>query len=130
MTEVHEKCAIVLGAAGGIGTSVVADFRGRGVRVAALDIEPCPSDRADSGVLYLRGDATDEDYLRDAIEEVAEKFGRLDYAVNMVGRVGQGDALTARTAAITPARSQRRPYDVQRQSVNSNSGAAAACRHR
>lgn len=90
MPDIEKKIALVLGASGGIGSAVVAELRRGDVGVAAMDLEPGPEGLADPDCLWLQGDATDEKYMQEAIKEVVDRFGRIDYSINMVGRVGQG----------------------------------------
>ena len=78
--------AIVTGAAGGIGSAVVALLRERGASVVAEDIDPKVEELASDGVTTLTGDAAHSDVARRAVALALERFGRLDVVVNNAGR--------------------------------------------
>ncbi|HKE81710.1 MAG TPA: SDR family oxidoreductase [Solirubrobacteraceae bacterium] len=78
--------AIVTGAAGGIGSAVVALLRERGAAVVAEDIDPAVERLASDDVAPLQGDAADGDVARRAVVLAFERFGRLDVVVNNAGR--------------------------------------------
>lgn len=78
--------AIVTGAAGGIGSAVVAELREAGASVVAEDIDPAVKELADDDVAVLTGDAANADTARAAVELAKARFGRLDVVVNNAGR--------------------------------------------
>jgi NAD(P)-dependent dehydrogenase (short-subunit alcohol dehydrogenase family) len=78
--------AIVTGAAGGIGSEVVAQLRAAGVSVVAEDIDPGVEKLAQDGVATLCADAAQADSARAAVAMARERFGRLDVVVNNAGR--------------------------------------------
>ena len=85
------KVAVVTGAARGIGLAVAARFLGDGHRVALLDIDAAtlataaaklaPQDR----VLAIECDVAEPNQVKDAIDRVAARFGRIDALVNNAG---------------------------------------------
>jgi NAD(P)-dependent dehydrogenase (short-subunit alcohol dehydrogenase family) len=82
-----EGCvAIVTGAAGGIGSAVVAELREAGASVVAEDIDPAVNAMEDERVAVLTGDAAHADTARAAVELAKARFGRLDVVVNNAGR--------------------------------------------
>jgi len=72
------KCAIVTGAAGGIGTAIVAAFREAGAKVAGVDLDGAKV-RAD---LAIGCDVSSESDTRQAVERAAQAFGALHILVN------------------------------------------------
>lgn len=81
------KVAFVAGAGGGMGLNIAQDLISEGARVALADVKPRPADIPDGpgDSVYFRGDLTDDDFVRESIQETAGKFGRLDYLVNSLG---------------------------------------------
>src|SRR5919108_4726522 len=72
------KCAIVTGAAGGIGRAIVAAFREAGAKVAGVDLDAAKM-RAD---LAIGCDVSSESETRQAVERAAQAFGALHILVN------------------------------------------------
>ena len=72
------KSAIVTGAAGGIGSAIVAAFRAAGAKVAGVDLDAAKM-QAD---LAIRCDVSSESETRDAVERAAKTFGALHIVVN------------------------------------------------
>jgi NAD(P)-dependent dehydrogenase (short-subunit alcohol dehydrogenase family) len=91
MTERPQKVALVTGAARGIGLAVAKRFLAEGWRVALLDIERDLLDGAvgalsdSENTLALHCDVSDVAGVRDAVEAVQRRFGRLDALVNNAG---------------------------------------------
>ena len=91
MTERPQKVALVTGAARGIGLAVAKRFLAEGWRVALLDIERELLDGAVGALsdpektLALHCDVSDAAGVRDAMEAVQRRFGRLDALVNNAG---------------------------------------------
>lgn len=76
------RVALVTGAAGGIGQSVVKAFRSAGCTIIATDLkEP----NCEEGVLALAHDVTAAEAWADVVVRAAESFGRLDILVNCAG---------------------------------------------
>jgi len=72
------KAAIVTGAAGGIGTAIVAAFRQAGAKVAGVDLDRARV-QADLGISC---DVSSESQTRDAVDRAAKAFGGLHILVN------------------------------------------------
>jgi len=72
------KCAIVTGAAGGIGSAIVAAFREAGAKVAGVDLD----ERRIKADLALAGDVASESETRQAVERAMQAFGALHVLVN------------------------------------------------
>lgn len=84
------KVALVTGAAGGIGAAVVARLGAMGAGVATFDRPGLLPGRSSARVLRLEGDATSEADVSMAVSQTVDHFGRLDWLVHTVGRVGSG----------------------------------------
>jgi NAD(P)-dependent dehydrogenase (short-subunit alcohol dehydrogenase family) len=78
------SCAIVTGAAGGVGRATVAALRDAGAAVVAEDIDPGVQDLAgdDERVAALVGDVADAAVAERAVAIARERFGGLDLLVN------------------------------------------------
>lgn len=86
MTDLTGKCALVTGAAGGIGAAVVAALRARGARVAVADRDPS----AVEAEAHLPGDLLDPAYA-DALPGAARAaLGGLDIVINNAGVITRG----------------------------------------
>jgi 2-keto-3-deoxy-L-fuconate dehydrogenase len=79
--------AVVTGGASGIGAAIVDRLLAGGAQVAVLDLDTSLANRA---ALALRGDVSDDDSVRAAIEEVVTNFGGIDIVVNNAGIGAQG----------------------------------------
>ena len=80
------KRALVTGASGGIGLSIVARLRGEGVEVAAADISP----ETVEAEAHLPGNLTDKDYCDNLASLAADALGGLDIVVNNAGIIRRG----------------------------------------
>ena len=86
MTDLKGKCALVTGAAGGIGATVVAALRARGARVAVAD-------RDVSGIeaeAHLPGNLLEADYADGLPAAAHAALGGLDIVVNNAGVITRG----------------------------------------
>jgi meso-butanediol dehydrogenase/(S,S)-butanediol dehydrogenase/diacetyl reductase len=84
----HGSVALVTGAAGGIGTAVVARLLRDGFRVGALDVDAAGLRRlteSSPDVLPLAADITDEAAVRTAVRMLTEHWGPASAAVNVAG---------------------------------------------
>lgn len=86
MTDLKGKCALVTGAAGGIGATVVAALRARGARVAVAD-------RDVSGIeaeAHLPGNLLEAAYADGLPAAAQAALGGLDIVVNNAGVITRG----------------------------------------
>jgi NAD(P)-dependent dehydrogenase (short-subunit alcohol dehydrogenase family) len=95
--------AVITGGASGIGLATARLLAGRGADVACLDLAP---DDLPAPLVGIRADVTDDDSVRSAIDEAAERLGRIDILVNNAGIGAQG------TIADNPDEEWRRVFDV------------------
>lgn len=86
MSRFKNRCALVTGAAGGIGTAIVAQLRAEGAIVAAAD-KDCTQVEAD---ICLPGDLTDKDYCDGLCQQAVDKLGQLDIMINNAGVITRG----------------------------------------
>jgi NAD(P)-dependent dehydrogenase (short-subunit alcohol dehydrogenase family) len=90
MSPSPQKVALVTGAARGIGLATAKRFLAEGWRVALLDIEGELVNKAVAGLanpdaLALTCDVADATQVARAMEQVAQRFGRLDALINNAG---------------------------------------------
>jgi NAD(P)-dependent dehydrogenase (short-subunit alcohol dehydrogenase family) len=110
--DIAGKHAVVIGV-GGIGREIALGLAGRGVHVAAADLDDERAAAAAEAILSLGVDAvpvtvqiTDEQSVRRAADAVLEAFPRVDILVNVAG-------VTVRTRAEDlPVADWRRVLDV------------------
>jgi NAD(P)-dependent dehydrogenase (short-subunit alcohol dehydrogenase family) len=98
LIDLSDRTAVVTGAGGGLGTVICAGLAGHGADVALIDVNRSTLDAAAAGVeaagrqaLILEADASDEDAVRAAFEEVDARFGRVDTLVNLAYTPTFGD---------------------------------------
>ena len=82
MSDFTGLVAVVTGGASGLGLAAAKLLADRGARVACLDLAP---GSLPEPLLGVACDVTDDDAVERAIEEVVERFGRLDVLVNNAG---------------------------------------------
>jgi 2-keto-3-deoxy-L-fuconate dehydrogenase len=74
--------AIVTGGASGLGAAIAAALSTAGARVAVLDLN---TDGVPAAMLAIRTDVADDESVRGAIAEVAERLGGIDIVINNAG---------------------------------------------
>jgi 3-oxoacyl-[acyl-carrier protein] reductase len=92
------RVAVVTGAARGLGREYALRFAREGASVAALDLAAdgaretaALAEEEGAGALSLAADVTDEQQMTEAIQRVAERFGRIDVLVNNAALYGDMD---------------------------------------
>ena len=86
MTDLTGKCALVTGAAGGIGASVVAALRARGARVAVADRELAGIEAE----AHLPGNLLEAEYADSLPAAAHAALGGLDIVINNAGVITRG----------------------------------------
>jgi 3-hydroxybutyrate dehydrogenase len=88
MAELWEKCAVVTGAANGIGLAVAEALSGQGVRVLMADIDETRGHAAAQSLtnaIFQRADMASREDCRSLIARAEKEWGRLDILVNNAG---------------------------------------------
>lgn len=85
MTRVKDKVVVVTGGASGIGLAAALMLAREGAQVAIIDRNP-PAQN--SGTAFFKADVTNEASVKEAIDHVAARFGRIDVLVNNAGIIG------------------------------------------
>ena len=80
----QSKCAVITGAAQGIGRRTVEKFAEAGYRLALIDLR-APETTPGSETFVHVGDITDERVVEDFAREVQTRFGAADVLVNNAG---------------------------------------------
>src|SRR5687768_853498 len=92
-TEFSEQVAVVTGAASGLGLAIARKLHDQGARVALLDLH----EATDIGIAFTL-DLTNEADVRNVIDQIGERFGRIDILVNSAGITGQTNIKTHEVA--------------------------------
>lgn len=95
-TDFKGQVAVVTGAASGLGLAIATRLHADGAQVALLDLNQAP-DIGDRAVAF-KLDLTNEVSVLDVINQVAERFGRIDILVNSAGITGQTNIKTHEVA--------------------------------
>jgi len=95
-TDFNGQVAVVTGAASGLGLAIARRLRDQGAQVALLDLNHAP-DTGDGTFAYAL-DLTDETNVANVIDQIGERFGRIDILVNSAGITGQTNIKTHEVA--------------------------------
>jgi NAD(P)-dependent dehydrogenase (short-subunit alcohol dehydrogenase family) len=92
MTTFNEQVAIVTGAASGLGLSIARKLHAEGAHVALLDLNQAALDNVTPEVGLNASafaiDLTKQDQVDNIVNQIAERFGRIDILVNSAGITG------------------------------------------
>lgn len=89
-----DRVVLVTGAAGGLGTAIADRLHAEGARVALTDLVEIESGPEGERTVRLRLDATSEGDWASFVEDVLERWGRLDGLVQCVGILGKQAPVT------------------------------------
>ncbi len=105
-TEFSERVAVVTGAASGLGLAIARKLHEQGALVALLDLNEV-ADVGDRAVAFAL-DLTNQAAVESVINQIGERFGRIDILVNSAGITGQTNI---KTHEVTPD-DLRRVFEV------------------
>src|SRR6185295_8261748 len=92
MNDFSGQVAIVTGAASGLGLAIAKKLDDEGARVALLDLNTKAVEDAarelGQNVIPFTLDLTKQDQVENVIDQIAERFGRIDVLVNSAGVTG------------------------------------------
>lgn len=100
--DISGKCAIITGAAGGIGREMTRIFAERGCRLALVDRDPAVLELASSQAGEAEGyvaDLQDEQDIIKTVAAIVERFGGIDILINNAGLGIVGKAIDFPTDA-------------------------------
>src|SRR6266542_2598501 len=91
--QFKDQVAIITGGASGIGLAIAKKLSGDGASVAMIDLNPAvlqPAVKSVGGNAFAYAcDVTKEDQVKSVIDQIAERFGRIDVLVNSAGVTGK-----------------------------------------
>ena len=97
MFDLTDKVAVVTGASSGLGADSARAYAQNGANVVLLarrkeKLEQVAAEISEMGrkVLVISCDVTDEECVKKAVEEIIEKFGRIDILLNNAGVAVRG----------------------------------------
>lgn len=85
MSRFKDQIAIVTGAASGLGLAIATKLQGEGAQVALLDLNEI---EVGQGAVSFAIDLTKQEEVANVVNQVAERFGRIDILVNSAGVTG------------------------------------------
>lgn len=100
MFDLKNKVAVVTGASSGLGADAARAYAKSGANVALLarrveKLEEVAKEIEDLGVgvIAVKCDVSNEESVKEAVEEVIEKFGKIDILLNNAGVAVRGDVV-------------------------------------
>src|SRR5262245_4543873 len=93
-----DQVAIITGGASGIGLAIGKKLSGEGASVAMIDLNPTalkPAVKSVGGNAFgYACDVTNEDQVKSVVDQIAERYGRIDILVNSAGVTGKTNIKT------------------------------------
>jgi len=91
--QFKDQVAVITGGASGIGLAIAKKLQSEGASVALIDLSPAALEPAAKSVgenaSAFACDVTNEDQVRAVVNQIAERFGRIDILVNSAGVTGK-----------------------------------------
>lgn len=95
--QFNEQVAVVTGAASGLGFAIARKLHDQGATVALLDLNEAPGIGENAFAFTL--DLTNESNIANVVDQIGERFGRIDILVNSAGITGQTNIKTHEVAS-------------------------------
>src|SRR4051812_41189155 len=112
MFSLAGKIAIVTGGSSGIGLATAWRFALAGAKVVVASRSDPRGGVSKFGGEYIRTDVSDEAQVKELVEEVVQRHGRIDVLVNSAGIIADPVPITE-----LPGSSMRRHFDVNTMGV-------------
>lgn len=93
MQTLEGKIALIMGAKGGLGTSVTRAFLAAGASVAGVSRSISPADFADAHFTAMPADLSSGDAARQVVADVVAQLGRVDILVHVMGGFAGGQSV-------------------------------------
>jgi 3-oxoacyl-[acyl-carrier protein] reductase len=91
--QFKDQVAIITGGASGIGLSIAKRLSGEGASVALIDMNQSVLQSAVKAIgenaFAFACDVTNEDQVKSVVDQIAERFGRIDILINSAGVTGK-----------------------------------------
>src|SRR5436189_5230872 len=84
------KTAVITGATSGIGAACAKLFYDKGANTVLLDVANDDNNIKDERWFYQHCDISNEEQVKNAMDETIKKFGAIDYLINNAGIVRYG----------------------------------------
>lgn len=101
--DIRDKVVLITGGTGGIGSATAREFIGRGAKVALVDVDPqtpqIAAHMSSHSAFGSIADVCNRDGLDLAVDEVVDRFGRVDIAIANAGILSR--AATLRTTPMS-----------------------------
>ena len=105
--DLHGKVVLITGGTGGIGSATARDLLRRGANVALLDLDPrtpqIAAGLSEQSAIGVVADVCKRDTLDLAVEEIVDRFGRIDVAIANAGILARTGTL--RTTPVSSVES-------------------------